>query len=154
MTTDPLPAGDRLRVVRLLLLLEALVAAVSTVESAVVAGVGLGSPATVLLTGALVVVLALGARTAGRGRATRTAMIVQAVLLASAGIDVVIALVVQVAPLLLPTLVRIALPATVLVLLRRERRAVRAAHAAAQVPPAATAPRSGAPVTVPLPVQP
>ncbi|WP_088288495.1 hypothetical protein [Kineosporia sp. A_224] len=129
--TAPLPlAGpapsDRMRVVRVLLLLELVVALVTTLEALIVAAVGFGTPVPAVLTGAVAVVLAVAARDAGRGtpgavRRRWLVLAVQVVFLAAAGVDVVIAMFEGVAPLLLPALVRIALPATVLVLLRGER---------------------------------
>lgn len=127
--TAPLPlAGpsDRMRVVRVLLLLELVVALVTTLEAVVVAAVGFGTPVPAVLTAAVAVVLAVAARDAGRGapgavRRRWLVLAVQVVFLVAAGVDVAIAMFEGVAPLLLPALVRIALPATVLVLLRGER---------------------------------
>ncbi|MBI4941148.1 MAG: hypothetical protein HY830_10415 [Actinobacteria bacterium] len=129
--TAPLPLtgpgpSDRMRVVRVLLLLEPVVALVTTLEALDVAAVGFGTPVPAVLTAAVAVVLAVAARDAGRGapgavRRRWLVLAVQVVFLAAAGVDVVIAMFEGVAPLLLPTLVRIALPATVLVLLRGER---------------------------------
>lgn len=125
--TLPLPgpaAGPpaRLRVVRVLLLVEVVLALVSTLESAVVAVVGLGSPAAPLLTGAVAVALALVTRRAGRpGRPfpRRLVLLTQGVLLASAVVDVVVALAQHYPPLLVPTLTRLVLPGAVVVLARR-----------------------------------
>lgn len=129
--TAPLPLpgpgpSDRMRVVRLLLLLELVVALVTTLESLVVAAVGFGTPVPAVLTAAVAVALAVAARDAGRSapgavRRRWLVLAVQVVFLAAAGVDVAIAMFEGVAPLLLPALVRIALPATVLVLLRGER---------------------------------
>ena len=124
--TLPLPASSpglppRLRVVRVLLLVEVVLAVVSTVESAVVAAVGLGSPAAPLLTGLVAVVLALLTRRFGRGRGRRSVLAVQWVLLASAAVDLVVALVQQVPPLPVPVLVRWVVPGAVVLLLRRQR---------------------------------
>ena len=125
--TLPLPgpaAGPppRLRVARVLLLVEMVLALVSTLESAVVAVVGLGTPTAPLLTGGVAVVLALVTRRAGRpGRPfpRRLVLVTQGVLLAAAGVDLVVALAEQAAPLLVPTLTRAVLPAAVVVLVRR-----------------------------------
>lgn len=124
--TLPLPVAapglpPRLRVVRVLLLVEVVLALVSTVESAVVAAVGLGSPAAPLLTGALAVVLALVTRRFGRGRGRRLVLAVQWVLLASAAVDLVVTLLQQVPPLPVPVLVRWVVPGAVVVLLRGRR---------------------------------
>ncbi|WP_088320622.1 hypothetical protein [Kineosporia sp. R_H_3] len=123
--TGPGPSG-RMRVVRVLLLLELVVALVTTLEALVVAAVGMGTPVPAVLTAAVAVVLALAARDAGRAapgavRRRWLVLAVQVVFLAAAGVDVTIAMLEGVPPLLLPALVRIAVPATVLVLLRGER---------------------------------
>ena len=124
--TVPLPAPvpgppPRLRVVRVLLLLEVVLALVATVESAVVAAVGLGSPTSPLLTALVALVLALLTRRLGRGRGRRLVLAAQWVLLAAAAVDLLVALFQQVPPLLVPTLVRWVLPGAVVVLLRRQR---------------------------------
>jgi hypothetical protein len=128
--TGPPASGapsPRMRVVRVLLLVQLVVALVTTVEATVVAAVGFGSPVAALLTAAVAVVLAVAARAVGRGRATWLVVAVQTVFLAAALVDVVISLVEVVAPLLVPMLVRIALPATVLVLVRLDGRDTRRA---------------------------
>jgi hypothetical protein len=114
--TEIVDPGPRARVVRVLLLVQLVVALVTTVEASVVAVVGLGSPVPALLTAAVCVVLGVAARAAGRGRGTWLVIAVQVVFLCSALVDVVIGLLEAVAPLPVPMLVRIALPATVLAL--------------------------------------
>jgi hypothetical protein len=127
--TLPLPAASgglppRLRVVRVLLLVEVVLALMSTAESAVVATLGFGSPVSAVLTGLVAAVLALVTRRFGRGdgtRGRRAVLAVQWVLLAAAAVDLVIAALQQVPPLLVPTLVRWVVPGAVVLLLRRQR---------------------------------
>lgn len=137
--SPPVPAS--LRTARLLVLLELLVATVSSVESAVVAGVGLGTPGAVLLTAAVAVVLARQSGRLGRGRVTRTLRVTQWAFLAMAAIDQLVALfLVHAALLPLSVAVRVALPVAVLALthehrppgLRRSRRLRRQAAAGAR----------------------
>jgi hypothetical protein len=123
--TAPGPSA-RMRVVRVLLLLELVVALVTTLESLVVVLVGMGGPVPTVLTAGVAVVLAVAARDVGRSapgavRRRWLVLAVQVVFLTAAGVDVAISMLEGVAPLLVPALVRIAVPATVLVLLRGER---------------------------------
>lgn len=132
---------DRLRLARLVVLLELLVALVSTVESTVVAGTGLGTPGAVLATALLAAVLARQSGRLGRGRVTRTLRVTQWLFLGMAALDQVVALVVvQGALLPLSVAVRVVLPLAVLVLtqehrpagIRRTRRLRREAAAGAR----------------------
>ena len=111
----------RLRVVRVLLLVEVVLAVVSAVETTTVAAVGLGSPAAALLTAVVAAVLAVATRRFGRGRGRRLVLALQWAFLASAAVDLVVALLEQVPPLLVPLLVRWVVPGAVVVLLRRQR---------------------------------
>jgi hypothetical protein len=118
-----LPApSDRLRLARLLVLLEVLVAAVSAVEATVVAAVGFGVFGSAVVTVALAVALAWQAGRLGRGRVTRTLRLCQWAFLGFAAIDLVIALFL-VHGVLLPVslLVRVVLPVGILRLTRRPR---------------------------------
>jgi hypothetical protein len=120
----PVPAAsDRLRLARLLVLLEALVAGVSAVEAAVVAAVGFGVFGSAAGTAGLAVTLAWQARRLGHGRVTRTLRLCQWAFLGAAAVDLLIAVVV-VHGVLLPVslLVRTALPLAVLRLTRLTRR--------------------------------
>ena len=124
--TPALPAAapglpPRLRVVRVLLLVEVVLAVVSVVETTTVAAVGLGSPAAALLTAVVAAVLAVATRRFGRGRGRRLVLALQWAFLASAAVDLVVALLEQVPPLLVPLLVRWVVPGAVVVLLRRQR---------------------------------
>jgi len=105
---------------RLLVLLEVVVATTSAVESTVVAAVGFGgfgsAPATVVLAGTL----GWQARRLGQGRVTRTLTGCQWAFLMVAMIDLALALLLTRGTLpLVGLLVRVAVPVTVLTLVRR-----------------------------------
>lgn len=113
------PPSDTARLLRLALLAEAVLATVTAFEAAAVA-TAFGAVLPVLLTAAVSVSLFVAARSAGRGRAGRWVRRLQWAFLAVAALDVVVAGLVSAAPPpLVPALVRVALPVTVLVLARR-----------------------------------
>ena len=113
---DP-TAADRL--LRLLLLVEAMLAVVTTLESAVVVVAGMGLPLPSLLTGAIAVALCLAARSAGRGGRSRLTVWLQWAFVAGALVDLVVAALLSYPPAPLGVLVRLGLPLTVLAVLRR-----------------------------------
>lgn len=112
--------GQRLRIARVLVLTELVLAATTAFEATVVAVVGMAPPLNPALTLVQIVLLALAARALGRGR-VRLARGLQVAILAVAAVDLVIAALVSMPPLLVPVLVRIVLPIAVLVLLRKPR---------------------------------
>lgn len=128
LPTLPLPGAfpgapsDR-ALLRLALLAEAVLATVTAVESAIVA-TAFGAPLPVLLTMAVAAALFVAARDAGRGTGRdpvrRWVRVLQWTFLAGAAVDVVAAALTSMPPPpLVPALVRVVLPVTVLVLARR-----------------------------------
>jgi len=117
----PEPTGTD-RLLRLLLLCEAMLAVVTTLESAVVVAAGMGLPLPSLLTGVVAVALCLSARSAGRGGRPRLTGWLQWAFVAGALVDLVIAALVSYPPAPLGVVVRLGLPLTVLALLRRPTR--------------------------------
>jgi hypothetical protein len=151
MDPEPAPAtgGDLLETVRVLLVVQAAVAALNTVEAVAVAL--LGNP--VLLAGPVplsaataALLLALAGGVAGHARwARRITLAVESLLLLLAAADQVLAaLLHRAAPLPVPLLVRVVLPLAVLVLL--ERPAAQAAFAAHRAAPADDPAGGGGPV--------
>lgn len=111
----------RLRIARLLVLVQLVVASVSVVETMVVMAAGLGSPVVLLLTVGQVVLLGLAARALGRGGRVRLAVAAQVVFLVAGAGDLLVAAATGMPPALLPVVMRVLVPVAVLVLLRRDR---------------------------------
>jgi hypothetical protein len=107
--------SDRIRLVRLMVLVELLVAVIASLESAVVTLVGFGSIGATVLTVAVAGTLAWQLRALGRGRVSRTLRGCQWLFLVVALIDLGLRIVLSGAALpLVPLLVRFVVPITVL----------------------------------------
>ncbi|GEM_PF-4483650 len=127
--------SQRIRVARILILFELVLAVTSFIEASVFVAVGLSLPGSALLTLGHVVLLAVAARCLARGGPTWPARVLQILVLTSAVIDLVVAALVEMQPLPVVVGVRILVPVVVLLLLRGDRsaRRVRAVPADAAV---------------------
>jgi hypothetical protein len=110
--------GHRLRVARLLVLVQLVLALVSVAEVAALAAFGLFSPSVALVAVAHAVLLGLAARSLRRGGRLRVLRVVEVLVLLAAGAELLLGAWLGAAPLLMAVLVRVLLPLAVLALVR------------------------------------